>query len=128
MILAALVLGMATLHFANTLPSARLSATGREMTAMIRQLKIAAQNKGEDQVLTINLDSKEYGPEGGSMKSFPSEMIVTIQDPDEGEIVHGKYEILFHATGGIDGGTVLLQYRTKKISLQIDPVVGAVVS
>ena len=124
-ILVAFILGLATLFFANTLPSARLSATGRELVATIRHLKAVAQKKSEDQVLVINLDTREYGIKGGEPKTIPKELTVIIEDPDAGTLETGTYNILFHATGGVDGGTIILQWRNRKISLQIDPVTGA---
>jgi general secretion pathway protein H len=127
MTLASLMMGMAALVFVNTLPSARLGSTGREMSAAIRQMGTLARNRGEDQVLTINLDTRQYGPEGGLMKALPAQISVMVSDPVIGEIRYGKYSILFHAAGGVEGGTVVLGYKKKLVYIQTDPVVGSVV-
>jgi hypothetical protein len=127
MTLASFMIGMAALLFANALPSARLGATGREISAAIRQMTLLAQNRGVDQVLTINLDTRQYGPEGGFMKTVPANISVIVNDPVAGEIRYGKYPILFHAGGGVEGGTVVLGYRKKTLYIQTDPVVGSVV-
>ena len=126
MLLASLVIGMATLLFVNALPSARLGATGREISAAIRQMKVLAQNRGEDQSLIINLDTRQYGPEGGIMKNLPVNISIKVDDPVIGEIRNGKYSILFRAVGGAEGGTVVLGYRKRALYVQIDPVVGSV--
>ena len=127
MTLACLVIGMGTLLFVNALPSARLGATGREISAAIRQMTMLAQNRGEDQILTINLDTRQYGPEGRPMKTLPASISVMVNDPIVGEIRYGKYPILFRASGGVEGGTVVLGYRKKVLYIQTDPVVGSVV-
>jgi general secretion pathway protein H len=127
MVLASLMIGMATLVFVNALPSARLGSTGRDISAAIRQMTMLAQNRGEDQILTINLDTRQYGPEGGFMKTVPANISIMVSDPIIGEIRYGKYPILFHASGGVEGGTVVLGYRKKILFIQTDPVVGSVV-
>jgi general secretion pathway protein H len=127
MTLASFMIGMAALLFANALPSARLGATGRDMSAAIRQMTLLAQNRGEDQVLMINLDTRQYGPEGGFMKTVPANISVMVNDPVMGEIRYGKYPILFHGAGGVEGGTVVLGYGKKILYIQTDPVVGSVV-
>ncbi len=126
MTLAGLVLGLATLLFANTLPSVRLSATGREIFAAIRHMNNVAQHKGEDQVLVINLDTRQYGAEGAAMKNMPSLLSVRIEDPFSGDITKGKYRIFFHAEGGVEGGTVIISYKKRTIRIGTDPIVGAV--
>ena len=127
MALACLITGLGTLIFVNGLPSARLGATGREISAAIRQMTMLAQNRGEDQILTINLDTRQYGPEGRPMKTLPANISVMVNDPIVGEIRYGKYPILFRAAGGVEGGTVVLGYRKKVLYIQTDPVVGSVV-
>jgi prepilin-type N-terminal cleavage/methylation domain-containing protein len=52
-----LVLGMSTLFFASTVPSARLNGLSREMSSMLKLARITAQNKGEKQTVIIDLDS-----------------------------------------------------------------------
>jgi hypothetical protein len=48
-------------------------------------------------------------------------------DPLSGEVNRGKYTLVFHDTGGIEGGTILLTYSKKTISIETDPVVGSIV-
>ena len=127
MVLTSLVIGMGTLLVVNSLPSARLWATGREVSAAIRQMTILSQSRGEDQVMTINLDTRQYGIEGRPMKTLPANISVMVNDPLIGDIRYGKYPIIFHATGGVEGGIVVLGYRKRLLYIQTDPVVGAVV-
>jgi prepilin-type N-terminal cleavage/methylation domain-containing protein len=126
MTLVSLMFGLSTVFFANVLPSARLGAMGRELSSAIRQMELLAQNRGEDQILTINLDTRQYGPEGGVMKTFPANISVMVNDPDFGVLRYGKYPMIFRATGGVEGGTVVLGYKKKILYIQADPVVGSV--
>lgn len=122
-----LVVGMSTLFFASTVPSAKLNGLSRELSSMIKQARLAAQNKGETQILIIDLDTKTYGIEGRDAKTIPPEITAKIIDPLLGEIMRGKYSLIFHDTGGIEGGTILLTYGKKNIAIETDPVVGSIV-
>jgi prepilin-type N-terminal cleavage/methylation domain-containing protein len=124
-VLAVLVLGLTTLFFGNALPSARFDATGRDMIATMRQMKALARNSGEDQVLTIDLDGRRYGIEGGKMKVFPAGIAVKVDDSLSGNVWSGTYPIVFHAMGGVEGGAVILSYKKKTLRVQTDPILGA---
>jgi type II secretory pathway pseudopilin PulG len=126
MFLATIILGLTTVFFSSSLSSARLDATGREMSATIRHARLLSQNRGEDQVFMINMDTGQYGLEGRNMKTIPDGISVRVNDPLSGEIRSGQYPILFRAYGGAEGGTVILQGRKKVIYIQTDPVVGSV--
>jgi len=126
MAIATLILGLGVMFFANTMPGARLAATGRELSASIRQMKFLAQNRGEDLVLTVDLDTKRYGIEGVKMKPIPPDVSIMAVDPTYGEVRHGKYLISFHSTGGVEGGALVLTARKKIVRIEMDPVVGSV--
>ena len=128
MFLVTLILGLTTIFFSNSIPSARLDATGREISATIRHARALSQNRGEDQVFMINLDTRQYGLQGRSMKTIPAEISVRVDDPLSGEVRKGSYPILFRAYGGVEGGTVILQGRKRALYIQTDPVVGSVVT
>jgi len=122
-----LILGLSTIFFANTLPSSRLNATAREMSATIRHAKHLALINGEKQTVTINLDSRNYGIEGVAHKNIPSAITIKVIDPLLGEIRNGEYPIIFSGTGGMEGGTIVLSTDKKTVSIELDPVVGSVV-
>lgn len=122
-----LVLGLATLFFASTISSAKLNGLSRDISSTIKQARFLARNKGETQTLIIDLDAKTYGIEGKDAKIIPPEITAKIIDPLSGEIVRGKYSLIFHDTGGIEGGTILLTYSKKTITIETDPVVGSIV-
>ena len=123
----ALILGLSTVFFANTLPSSRLNATAREISATIRHARHTALINGEKQTMTINLDSRYYGIEGIAQKSIPSSITLKVIDPLLGEVRKGEYPVVFHATGAMEGGTIVLSSGKKIVSIQLDPVVGSVV-
>lgn len=122
-----LILGLSTVFFANTLLSSRLNGVVREMSATIRHAKSIARTNSETQVVSINLDSMSYGIAGQGDKNIPSGINIRIIDPFSGEVHSGKYSIVFHATGGIEGGTIVLSDNRRSVSIQLDPVVGSVV-
>jgi len=122
-----LILGMATLFFANVLPSNRLNATARSVSATIREARSLARIHGESQVVTIDFDSKKYGIEGRGSRAIPDDISVKVIDPVAGEVQQGKYLFIFHPSGGIEGGTIVLWNAKKVVTIQPDPVVGSVV-
>lgn len=125
--LATLILSLASVFFVNSLPSSRLNATAREMSATIRLAKALAQINGEQKVITIDLDSKHYGIEGGDSKSISQDVNIKVMDPFAGEILNGQYPITFYAGGGVEGGTIVLWNSKRAVSIQLDPIIGAVV-
>jgi general secretion pathway protein H len=127
MFLASLILGLTTLVFSNALPSVRLGTVGRELSATIRYIKYLAQNQGEDQILSIDLDTRQYGITGRFMKTIPAGISIRVNDPASGEIMKGRYSMLFHTAGSMEGGNVILQYRKKTLYIMTDPVVGSVI-
>jgi len=125
--LASLILGLAVIFYANTLPSSKLNATARELSATIRYAKHLAQVNGEKQSLTIDLYSRQYGIEGQRSKQVPPEISIKVMDQLSGEVYKGKYLIVFYPHGGVEGGTIVLSTTKKTVSIQLDPVVGSVV-
>jgi len=124
--LMALILSLSTLFFGNTLPSAKLSATGRELSATIRQARSLAQLNGTSQAVLVNLDTRRYGIEGRGARSIPPEIGIKVTDPLRGEVQGGIYRILFEATGGVEGAIIDL-WNTKRIMrIVTDPIVGTV--
>ena len=118
---------MSTIFLLNALPSNKLNATARTLSATIRQARTLAQIHNEGKTVFIDLDSRKYGIEGLGSKDIPSEISIKVTDPMSGEILKGTYEISVHSGGGIEGGTIQLWTSKKAVSIQIDPVVGAVV-
>lgn len=122
-----LILGMSTVFFAGFLPSARFSATGREVSAVIRHARSLARMNMERKTVVIDLDSRVYGIEGVITKSFPPEVKIAILDPVSGEMYRGKYPIVFHPAGGVEGGTIILSSSRRVMRIETDPISGAVV-
>ncbi len=122
-----LMLGLSAVFFANTLPSHKLNATARELSATIRRARALSQIDGARQTLTINLDAKTYGIEGLGYKSIDPDITIKLLDPYAGESRKGTYHMIFQPAGGIQGETIILGTLKKEIRIELDPVVGSVV-
>lgn len=125
--LISLITGLSALFFANSLPSGRFNAAVREVAAVIRYARSLASANGETHAVKIDLDSKQYGIEGRSNKNIPSDINIKLIDPAAGEIHKGVYHIVFHATGGVAGATIVLWDEKRSAAIQMDPVAGTVV-
>ena len=126
-LLITLMVGLSAVFFANTLPSGKFNATAREIASTIRQARHLAQLNGEKQIITIDLDSRSYGIEGRGKKNLPSGIDIKVIDPLAGDITSDTYHMAFHATGGTEGGTIVLWNSSRAAHINIDPVAGAVI-
>ncbi len=128
MVLIVIILGVSTVFFANRLPSENLTATGREMSAMLRFARLLARNSGEPRSVFINLDTGRYGIPGVQTRRIPGDVAVRITDPLEGDMMRGEYTVVFNGSGGSNWGRITLTGGRKAIRIDIDPVLGAAVA
>jgi general secretion pathway protein H len=124
--LMAVILGLSAIFFANSLPGYRLNAAVRDISTTIKQARAYAKISNEQQVVTIDLENRQYFLEGHSPKDIPPDIAIKVIDPVEGEITDGKYHIVVHSTGGVEGGTLVLWNARKTLSIQMDPIIGTV--
>ncbi len=125
--LAVLMVTLSAVIFTNTLSSSRLNATARQISASIRQARTLAQIHSARQTVTIDLDAKQYGVEGHTSATMPPDVNIKVTDPFSGDIYAGKYYIVATTTGAVNGGTIVLWNKKKTVTIQLDPIVGAVV-
>ena len=121
-----LVLGLSSVFFAGTLPSSRLSAAGRELSATIRQARSLAQSNGTAQTVVLDLDAHKYGIEGRGARGIPQDIGIRAIDPLYGAVQSGTYRVSFDAMGGVEGAVIELWNNKRVIRIVTDPIVGTV--
>jgi general secretion pathway protein H len=121
-----IILGLSTVYFAGFLPSVKLNATGREVSSLIRHARSLARMNMKTLTVMIDLDEKAYGIKDQVSKNIPPGVMIKVVDPASGEILHGKYPLVFHKSGGMEGGAIILSGGKKKIRIDMDPITGAV--
>ena len=124
--LMAVILGLSAIFFANSLPGYKLNAAVRDISTTIKQARAYAKISNEQQVVTIDLENRQYFLEDHSPKDIPPDIAIKIIDPVAGEITDGKYHIIVHSTGGVEGGTIVLWNARKTLSIQMDPIIGTI--
>jgi hypothetical protein len=122
------MVGIGVVAMMNRLPAARLDATAREISALMRQARTLARIHAVNQTLVVDLDARRYGIEGKPSLKIPNEVRIEIDDPLTGSIDKGIYHLGFSPFGGIDGGALLLTADKRSISIKPDPVTGSVTS
>jgi len=127
LVLISVIVGLAAIYFANTLPSYKFNATVRNISSTIKQARALAKIHDARQAVTIDMDAKQYGLEGHQSKEIPPGISVKVIDPLSGEILTGRYQFLFSPAGGVEGGTIVLWNSKRSASIQLDPIVGTVV-
>ena len=125
--LGTLILGLTAMFFAQALAAGRLHATARELSATIRQARALAKINDTRQVVSFDLDGREYGLEGYGRKKIPSQVTLKVLDPYEGEIVQGHYRLVLEANRGLEGGLFQLSSNKRSVQIQIDPILGSTV-
>ena len=125
--LMSLIVGITTIFFANTLPSARHKATARELAATIKYARHLAFVKNEKQIINIDLDSKNYFIEGRETRSIPSDISVTVyeKEANANPIREGQYIISYDTTGGSDWSSIELARKERVITIKSDPIMVA---
>jgi prepilin-type N-terminal cleavage/methylation domain-containing protein len=121
-----LILGLSTIYFAGFLPTVKFNAAGREISAVIRHARSLARMNMQTQRVIFDLDGKTYGFEGQDARAIPPDVLIMIDDPFFGEILHGKYRFVFHPSGGMEGGAIFLTGGKKKMRIDLDPITGTV--
>ena len=125
--LMSLILGITTIFFANTLPSAKHKAAARELAATIKYAKHLAFVKNEKQIINIDLDAKNYFITGRETRSIPSEISITVYENkvNANPVRQGKYIISYDTTAGSNWGSIELARGEKVITIKSDPIMIA---
>ncbi|MEW6332822.1 MAG: hypothetical protein AB1558_00970 [Thermodesulfobacteriota bacterium] len=126
--LAVLITGMGIIAMMSRLPAARLDATVREISAMMRQARTLARIHMVKQTLVVDLDAGRYGIDGRPARKIPEKVRLTIDDPLTGDTDQGIHRLIFSPFGGIDGGAMMLTADQRHISIKPDPVTGFLIS
>lgn len=122
-----MILGLSTVYFANRLPGAKFDATAREIMATVRHARSLAMANSETRTVTIDIDQRSYGIDGLGVRRIPEDIGIKVRDPFSGEVLKGKYRLTFYPGGAAGGGAVIIWSDKRSQSIQLDPVVGAVV-
>jgi len=126
LLLISLILGLSTVFLAGTLSSSDLNSAVREMVTTIRHARSLAQSTGKSQSLVISLDSKLYSIEGHAERMIPDSINIAVIDRLNGiEAREGSYRMVFHPSGSLEGGRIVLWNDKKKVYIDLDPVTGA---
>jgi len=128
MALVALMLGLSSVFVASNLPSARLNAVARELSATVMLARSQAETRGEARTLTINLDAREYALEGKPGRVMPSNVTVKVTDPFLGDVEQGTYALRFEPYGPVPAATIFLKNPTRELVVELDPVAGAIIT
>lgn len=122
--IAAMMLGMGIIGFAGRMPAAKLDATAREISSLMRQTRQLAKTGMEKRTFLVDLDARMFGIEGKAMKKVPDEVQVRVDDDLSNSLHQGSYRITFSPFGALDGETVWITAGRRSISLTPDPVLG----
>jgi general secretion pathway protein H len=127
LVIITIAVGISGVFYANSLPSARLGAAAREISAAIRQARLLARTHGETTAVTINLDTRRYALTGHTSRAIPPGINVRVLDEIAGEVTRGEVSIVFYDSGAVEGGTIVLSVNKRQLLVKVDPIVGAII-
>ena len=122
--LGTLLLGLTTLFFAQTLASGRLTATARELSATIRQARSLARVSDTRQVLTFDLDGREYGLSGHPSKKVPAQLVLKSWILTRGRSTPENIRWWWRVIGGLRGGPSICPLRNEPLRSNWTPSSG----
>ncbi|MGB5157435.1 pilus assembly FimT family protein [Desulfobacterium sp. N47] len=122
-----LILGLTTVYFSGGLSSVRIESAGREIMATMRYARSLARINHEQQIINIDIDAKRYGIEGRKGRNIPDDVRIKIIDPFSGELVTGKYRLVYSKAGSAGGSAIVLWNNKKELNILTDPVMGSVI-
>ena len=120
-----ILFGLSAFAIGRGVPSVRLNATAREISATIRFTRTLALTKGESQTMTIEFETRKFGIKGRDSKSIPSDISIRVIDPVAGEVSKGVYRIVFRPSGGYEGAQIVLRAGGKEVRVNTDPILGS---
>ena len=77
------------------------------MSATMKHAQSLARINHEKQTFIIDLDAKRYGIKGHATREISGDTQIKVVDPFSGEILKGKYYLVFPVIGGGGGGQPL---------------------
>jgi prepilin-type N-terminal cleavage/methylation domain-containing protein len=127
MALMALVTGLGAVYFAGNVGSSRVARSARDVAGTIRYGRALAAESGEARFVVFNLDSRSYAIEGRQPKVLPADIAMRVVDQLRGELSRGTHSMRLLPSGGVEGGTIVLQKGRSIVNIYPDPVVGVTV-
>jgi hypothetical protein len=93
----------------------------------MKHAKALSKINGKSQTVTIDLDARKYRIVGRAEKKIPSGVHIKVKDTITGETLQGTYDFVFNTLGVAEGGSLLLWDNKRTATIEIDPIVGAMV-
>ncbi|RMG04004.1 MAG: prepilin-type N-terminal cleavage/methylation domain-containing protein [Nitrospirae bacterium] len=128
LLLIGIIAGLVGISIANSVPSNRFRSDVRTLASLMRYASKRAVYTGLEKTLEIDLDEKTVTYEGKVRIRFPEGTGISIKTPDGGEIEMEKYRFVFYPEGGTEGETVIIKRGGKGFTLELDPLLGAVLT
>lgn len=118
------VIGISALSISPGKLEKKLDWAAADVASSLRQARNAAIFKGESKAMVFDLDSGTYGPAEGRSRKVPAGLRMGIRDSVAGDIINGKYSMVFYSGGWIEGGDILIWDRKRTLLIKMDPVSG----
>ncbi len=125
LLLITIMVGLSTTLFASRQPSEQLKSGARDIATAVRQARMLARVSGEIQIVSIDIDNKNFGIEGRGRRSIPAGVNIVVTDPVNGRVTRGIYRIEFYPSGLSGTADISLEGYSRRIDIHLDPVIGA---
>jgi general secretion pathway protein H len=126
LILIALLLGLASMGFSQTINAARVRAAGKDLVAALRYTRGQAIVSGEEQALELNVETNTYTAPERPEKELPGTMELRLVTAAEEQTSEATGRIRFYPDGSSTGGKVRLISGEREWQVQVAWLTGEV--
>ncbi|MBL8274334.1 MAG: GspH/FimT family pseudopilin [Xanthomonadales bacterium] len=126
LVLIALLLGVASFGFSQTINAARVRAAGKDLVAALRYTRGHAIVSGEEQALELDIEARTYTAPERSAEELPGKMELRLVTAAEEQTSQTSGRIRFYPDGSSTGGKVRLISGEREWQVQVGWLTGEV--
>jgi len=126
LVLIALLLGVASFGFSQTINAARVRAAGKDLVAALRYTRGHAIVSGEEQALELDIEARTYTAPERSAEELPGKMELRLVTAAEEQTSQTSGRIRFYPDGSSTGGKVRLIAGEREWQVQVGWLTGEV--
>lgn len=126
LVLIAILLGLASLGFSQTINAARVRAAGKDLVAALRYTRGQAIVSGEEQALELDVEHRTYTAPKRDAQELPGKMELRLVTAAEEQTSETTGRIRFYPDGSSTGGKVRLISGEREWQVQVGWLTGEV--
>lgn len=125
-VLIGIVAAVVTFSFSKSLSSAKVQAASRDLVAALRYTRGQAIVKGEQKVLTLNLEENSYQAPGRNSVDLPKDMVLRLTTAQQELTGENSGGIRFFTDGSSTGGNIAIVMGPREWRINVGWLTGEI--